>query len=133
MHVRREPKLLDLSRVKQKAPTRVRVPGHCRVPSHSLPCGGEHVRNRHRKDAHDKCPTCQTRFVGALSMAAAEARVRGARASSSNIDCAATTELAQACSEQGRYAEALQHYHNVLRRVLEQLGPDHPFATTYMK
>ena len=37
--------------------------------------------NRHRKTAHDECPTCQTRFVGALSMGAAEARVRDARES----------------------------------------------------
>ena len=81
--------------------------------------------NRHRTTAHDKCPTCQTRFVGALSMAAAEARVRDARKCSSNIDCAATAELAQACVEQGRYAEALQHSHNVLRRQIKQFGPDH--------
>ena len=58
-------------------------------------------------------------------MAAAEARVRDARKCSSNIDCAATAELAQACVEQGRYAEALQHSHNVLRRQIKQFGPDH--------
>ena len=80
--------------------------------------------NRHRTDAHDKCPTCKTRFVGALSMAAAEARVRGARASRSNSDCAATCEFARACVEQGRHAEALQHYRNVLRQQLEHHGPD---------
>merc|ERR1712216_301784 len=39
--------------------------------------------NRHRKIAHDQCPTCEQRFAGALSMALAEARVRDNRASSS--------------------------------------------------
>ena len=67
-------------------------------------------------------------------MAAAEARVRDARASSSNIDCAASSELAQACAEQGRFLEALQHYRKILRRQLKHFGPDHPdVATTYMK
>ena len=80
--------------------------------------------NRHRTAAHDKCPTCQTRFVGVLSMAAAEARVRDTRASSS-IDCQAITDLARACAEQGRYAEALQHHRSVLRRQLARFGPDH--------
>ena len=82
--------------------------------------------NRHRSNAHDQCPTCKTRFVGALSMAAAEARVRDARASSSNIDCAASTDLAQACAEQGQYPEALQHYRQVLRGQLKHFGQDHP-------
>ena len=81
--------------------------------------------NRHRTDAHDQCPTCQTRFVGVLSIAAAEARVRDARASSSITDCVATSELASACLEEGRYAEALRHYQNVLRQQLERFGPDH--------
>ena len=68
--------------------------------------------------------------MGMLSMAAAEARVRDARASSSNIDCAAAEELAQACAEQGRYAEALQQLHKVLRLKLERFGPDHPAVTS---
>ena len=47
--------------------------------------------NRHRNNAHAECWQCQKRFVGVLSMAAAEARVRDARASSSNFDCVAST------------------------------------------
>ena len=58
--------------------------------------------------------------------------MRDARASSSRIDCAASAELAQACAEQGRYPEALKHYRNVLRRLLEHFGPEHPVvAETY--
>ena len=88
--------------------------------------------NRHRANAHAECPTCQTRFVGALSMAVAEARDRDARANGGDIDCAATSDLARACLEQGRYPEALQHYRNVLRRDLERFGPDHlSVAATY--
>ena len=65
-------------------------------------------------------------------MAAAEARVRDARASSSNIDCQASSELAQAFAEQGRYPEALQHYRKVLRRQLKRFGPENPDgANTY--
>ena len=90
--------------------------------------------NRHRKVAHDECPTCEQRFVGALGMALAKARVREIRASSSDIDCRATSNLAQACLEQGRHDEALGHYRNVLRRTLQRFGHDHPdVATTYMK
>ena len=82
--------------------------------------------NRHRSNAHDQCPTCKTRFVGVLRMAAAEARVRDARASTSNFDCVATSELARACFEQGRYAEALRHSQNVLKEKLKCFGPLHP-------
>ena len=82
--------------------------------------------NRHRNNAHAECWQCQKRFVGVLSMAAAEARVRDARASSSNFDCVASNELAQACAEQGRHPEALQHYHKILRQQLKRFGPDHP-------
>ena len=81
--------------------------------------------NRHRTVARDKCPTCEQRFVGALSMALAEARVREARASGSDIDVAATSELARVCLEQGRYDEALRHYRNVLRQCLQRFGHDH--------
>ena len=88
--------------------------------------------NRHRKIAHDQCPTCEQRFVGALSMALAEARVRDNRVSSSGIDCNATSNLAQACHEQGRYDEALGHLRNVLRQDLQCFGQDHPHvAATY--
>ena len=59
-------------------------------------------------------------------MALAEARLREARASRSDNDLAATSELAQACLEQGRYDEALGHYRNVLRQGLELFGHDHP-------
>jgi hypothetical protein len=62
--------------------------------------------NTHRKIAHDQCPTCKQRFVGALSMALAEARVRETRESRSDINCEAVSELAQACLEQGHYDEA---------------------------
>ena len=93
--------------------------------------GYVHVRcmvetNRHRTIAHDQCPTCKQRFVGALSMALAEARVREARVSRSDNDRTATSELAQACLEQGRYDEALGHYRNVLRQGLKLFGHDHP-------
>ena len=86
--------------------------------------------NRRRTIDQDQCPTCEQRFVGALSMALAEARVRQARASSSDIDCIATSELAQACHEQGRYNEALGHYRNVLRQSLLIFGPEHPTVAT---
>ena len=93
-----------------------------------IPCLVE--ANRHRKEAHAECPTCKTRFVGELSMAAAEARVRDAHASRSDIDLV-TSELATACLEQGRLPEALQHYRKVLTRQLEEFGPDHPNVATY--
>ena len=86
--------------------------------------------NRHRKIAHDQCPTCEQSFVGALSMALAEARVRDNRASSSNIDRMATSNLADACCEQGRYGEALGHFRNVLRQDLQRFGHDHPDTAT---
>ena len=101
--------------------------------------GYVHVRcmvtaNRHRTTEHDQCPTCEQRFVGALSMVLAEARVREAQASRSDIDCAATGNLARACCEQGRHDEALRHYRNVLRQDLQRFGHDHPLvAKTYNK
>ena len=101
----------------------------CRGTAGSLHIACLVEANRHRADAHDQCPTCRTRFVGALSMAAAEARVRDARASRS-IDCSATLELARACFEQGRYSEALQHNQNALRRQLKRFGPDHPYTAS---
>ena len=63
---------------------------------------------------------------GALSRAAAAAQVHDACTSSGNIDYAGTCELAPAYAEQGRYAEALQHFQHVLRRQHEQVGPDQP-------
>ena len=58
-------------------------------------------------------------------MAAAKARVQDTQTGSRDIDLRATADLAQACVEQGRYDEALQHYRKVLRRVLALVGPDH--------
>ena len=81
--------------------------------------------NRHRKIAHEQCPTCEQRFVGALSVALAEVRVRETRASGSDIDPAAMNALGWACFEQGRYDEALGHYRNLLRHALQHVGGDH--------
>ena len=88
--------------------------------------------NRYRTIDHDQCPTCEQRFVGALSMALAEARVREIRASRSDMSIEATSNLASACLEQGRYDEALGHYRNVLRHGLRRFGHNHPdVAMTY--
>ena len=90
--------------------------------------------NRHRKSAQHECPTCKQRYVGALGMAAAKARVQDARASSTGMDWAATSDLAQACAEQGHYDESMRHFQNVLKSQLKRVGRDHPaVSTTYNK
>ena len=67
---------------------------------------------------------CQRRFVGPLALAAAEARAPRAK-SRSNADEEATHNLAQACCEQGRHAEALRLWGGNLKRQLNRFQPDH--------
>ena len=87
--------------------------------------------NRHRKDGHGTCPTCKQRFVGALQMAAAEARVH-TTCLDRNFDPAAVGDLAVALAQKGSDAEALGLFRKVLEFQQRQLGRDHPdIAGTY--
>ena len=89
--------------------------------------------NKHRQDEHHACPTCKQCFVGALQMAAAEARVRTTRLDR-NFDPAAVTELAIALTEKGSYAEALGLHQKVLAFHQRHVDRDHlDVANTYMK
>ena len=80
--------------------------------------------NKHRAEAAVKCPTCKQRFVGQLLMGLAEARQQHTVASGTEVDCSTMEDLARACAENGSYAEALQHYDEVLQADLSQHGPD---------
>ena len=111
---------------------RVRAPGYlvaraCVMYRHA--CRFVHVScvveaNRHRKDDHDTCPTCKQGFVGALQMAAAEARVH-TTCLDRNFDPAAVEDLAVAFAEKGSYAEALGLFRKVLEFQQRYLGRDH--------
>ena len=88
-----------------------------------MPCIVE--ANKHRQDEHHACPTCKQQFVGALQMAAAKARVRTTRLDW-NFDPIAVTNLANALTEKGNYAQALDTYQKVLEMQQRKLGHNHP-------
>ena len=81
--------------------------------------------NKHRVGGrHSMCPTCEQGFVGELQMAVAKASMRNSETSSDFI--VAKLDLADAYRDQGRFTDALQLFHQVLKHYQEQLGSDHP-------
>ena len=58
-----------------------------------------------RQYEHHTCPTCKQPFVGALQMAVAKARVHTTDLDQ-NFDPAACTNLANALTAKGSYAQA---------------------------
>ena len=81
--------------------------------------------NKHRQGAHHTCPTCKQKFVGALQMAVAEARVHTTRLNR-NFDPAAVSGLAGALTDKASYPQALELYQKVLVFLQRQHGPVHP-------
>ena len=79
--------------------------------------------NKRRKERQDECPTCNQRFVGALLMTVVEARASDAQAGQ-HFDGDAVSDLARAYAEQGRLADALRLFRQVLDRAIVAFGAD---------